>query len=251
MKKLSVLLAFLMLIQVAFAGGILTNTNQSAQFIRMLSRNASTDIDAVYFNPAGLIKMEDGWHFAFYSQTIFQDKIVDSNFPLLNDGHYVGKVKVPVFPTGFAVYKQENWAFSLGFGPNAGGGSADFDRGLPSFEIPITKVVPGLAGLTQIDPALNVTGYNAELSFSGSSVFWGVQLGATYKVNDIFSVYGGVRYMPSKNVYEGSIRNVQLKVGEQYIAAPAWLGRCCDIQLADWQGNFRHWLQCLRHLRLI
>ncbi len=223
MKKLSVLLAFSMLIQVAFAGGILTNTNQSAQFIRMLSRNASTDIDAVYFNPAGLIKLEDGWHFAFYSQTIFQDKIVDSNFPLLNDGHYVGKVKVPVFPTGFAVYKQENWAFSLGFGPNAGGGSADFERGLPSFEIPITKVVPGLAGLTQVDPALNVTGYNAELSFSGSSVFWGVQLGATYKVNDIFSVYGGARYMPSKNVYEGSIRNIQLKVGEQYIAAPAWL----------------------------
>jgi long-subunit fatty acid transport protein len=121
------------------------------------------------------------------------------------------------------VYKKENWAFSLGFGPNAGGGSADFDRGLPSFEIPITKVVPGLAGLTQIDPALNVTGYDAELSFSGSSVYWGIQLGATYKVNEVLSVYGGVRYMPSKNVYEGSIRNIQLQVGGQYFAAPNWL----------------------------
>lgn len=223
MKRLTIFTAFFMLIQVAFAGGVLTNTNQSAQFIRMMSRNASTDIDAVYFNPAGLIKMQDGWHFAFYSQTIFQDKIVDSEFPLLNDGHYVGKVTVPVFPTAYAVYKKQNWAFSLGFGPNAGGGSADFDRGLPSFEIPITKVVPGLAGLTQIDPGLSVTGYDAELSFSGSSVFWGIQLGATYKVNDILSVYGGVRYMPSKNVYEGSIRNVQLQVGGQMFAAPAWL----------------------------
>ncbi len=223
MKKLTLFAALFMLIQVAFAGGLLTNTNQSAQFIRMLSRNASTDIDAVYFNPAGLIKMEDGWHFAFYSQTIFQDKTVDSKFPLLNDGHYVGKVQVPVFPTAFAVYKKENWAFSLGFGPNAGGGSADFDRGLPSFEIPITKVVPGLAGLTQIDPALNVTGYNAELSFSGSSVFWGIQLGATYKINDVFSVYGGVRYMPSKNSYEGSIQNVQLQVAGQAFGAQSWL----------------------------
>jgi long-subunit fatty acid transport protein len=223
MKKLSLFAALFMLIQVTFAGGLLTNTNQSAQFIRMMSRNASTDIDGVYFNPAGLIKLEDGWHFAFYSQTIFQDKTVDSKFPLLNDGHYVGKVTVPVFPTAFAVYKKENWAFSLGFGPNAGGGSADFDRGLPSFEIPITKVVPGLAGLTQIDPALNVTGYDAELSFSGSSVYWGIQLGATYKVNEVLSVYGGVRYMPSKNVYEGSIRNIQLQVGGQYFAAPNWL----------------------------
>ena len=223
MKKLTLFAALLMLIQVAFAGGLLTNTNQSAQFIRMLSRNASTDIDAVYFNPAGLIKLQDGWHFAFYSQTIFQDKTVDSKFPLLNDGHYVGKVQVPVFPTAFAVYKKENWAFSLGFGPNAGGGSADFDRGLPSFEIPITKVVPGLAGLTQIDPALNVTGYDANLSFSGSSIFWGIQLGATYQINDVLSVYGGVRYMPSKNVYKGSIQNVQLEVGGQYYSAPTWL----------------------------
>jgi long-chain fatty acid transport protein len=223
MKKITFFAAFFMLAQLAFAGGLLTNTNQSAQFIRMMSRNASTGIDAVYFNPAGLIKMEDGWHFAVYNQTIFQTKPVDSKFPLLNNGYYEGAVNVPAFPTAFAVYKMDNWAFSLGFGPNAGGGSATYDRGLPSFEIPITKVVPGLAGLTQIDSALNVTGYDAELSFDGSSVFWGIQLGATYQVNDIFSVYGGVRYLPAKNTYYGTIENIQLKVGDTYYPAPNWL----------------------------
>jgi long-subunit fatty acid transport protein len=212
-----------MLIQVAFAGGLLTNSNQSAQFIRMLSRNASVDIDGVYYNPAGLIKLEDGWHFAFYSQTILQDKKVDSKFPYLNNGHYVGDVTIPVFPTLFAVYKKNDWAFSFGLGPNAGGGTTDFDRGLPSFEIPITKVVPGLAGLTQIDPALEVTGYDAGLSFTGSSVFWGIQLGATYKINNVLSVYGGVRVLPSKNTYEGSIQNIQLQVAGQYFGAPEWL----------------------------
>ncbi len=135
--------------------------------------------------------LRSGWHFAFYSQTILQDKNVESLFPLLNDGKYVGKVTVPVFPTAFAVYKMDNWAFSLGFGPNAGGGSATFDRGLPSFEIPISKVVPGLSGA-----GLPVTGYSADLAFEGSSIFWGVQLGASYKVSDAVSVYGGVRYMP-------------------------------------------------------
>lgn len=223
MKKTTFFALFIMLAQMVFAGGLLTNTNQSAQFIRMMSRNASTGIDAVYFNPAGLIKMEDGWHFAVYNQTIFQTKPVDSKFPLLNDNKYEGKVNVPVFPTAFAVYKLENWAFSLGFGPNAGGGSASFDRGLPSFEIPITKVVPALSGLTQINPALDVTGYSADLSFEGNSVFWGIQLGATYKVNDIFSLYGGVRYLPSKNSYAGTIENIQLKVGSEYYPAPAWL----------------------------
>jgi hypothetical protein len=54
MKKFAVLIiGVFLLMNTAFAGGILTNTNQSAQFVRMLSRNASTDLDAVYFNPAG------------------------------------------------------------------------------------------------------------------------------------------------------------------------------------------------------
>jgi long-chain fatty acid transport protein len=129
-----------------------------------------------------------------------------------------------MFPTGFAVYKKENWALSFGFGPNAGGGAADFDRGLPSFEIPITKIVPKLALLTQIDPALNVTGYDADIAFEGRSIFWGIQLGATYKVNNVFSVYGGVRYLPSKTTYQGYIKNIQLGLNnEQYVSAQTWL----------------------------
>ncbi len=229
MRKLTFLTALFMLSNLVFAGGLLTNSNQSAQYIRMLSRNASLDIDAVYYNPAGLIKLEDGWHFGVYNQTIFQDKNVDCGYPLLNDPKYVGTVSVPVYPDAYAVYKKNKWAFSFGFGPNAGGGSAEFDRGLPSFEIPISKVVPGLAQLAQLNPALAVTGYDAELYFSGSSVFWGFQLGATYKISDMLSVYGGVRYMPAKNVYQGSIRNIQLEVGGSLTPAPAFLTQAAGI----------------------
>ena len=223
MKKLSFLAVMLLFANLSFGGGLLTNTNQSAQYIRMMSRNASRDIDAVYFNPAGLSLMKDGWHFAIYNQTIFQDKNVNTGFPLLNNPEYVGKVSVPAFPTAFAAFKKENWVFSFGFGPNGGGGSAEFERGLPSFEIPISKVVPGLAGLKQISPAFDVTGYDADLYFTGSSVFWGIQLGATYKISDFVSVYGGVRYMPSKNIYEGSIKNIELEVAGQTYGAPEWL----------------------------
>lgn len=205
----------------SFAGGLLTNTNQSAQFVRMLSRNASTQIDAVYFNPAGLIKLEDGWHFAIHNQSIFQEKTVNSKFPLLNNGEYIGDVKAPVFPSAFAVYKMDNLAFSLGFGPNGGGGSATFERGLPSFEIPLTKVVPGLAGLGAL--GYNVTNYDANLYFDGSSIFWGIQAGATYKMSDMLSVYGGVRYMPSTNTYAGSIKNVQVRVNGQFVKVPEFL----------------------------
>ncbi len=55
---LTVLLAF----SFVYAGGIVTNTNQSTAWTRMLARDASIDIDAVFYNPAGLTKLKDGFH---------------------------------------------------------------------------------------------------------------------------------------------------------------------------------------------
>ena len=79
MKKLAMLIAGAsLLMNAAFAGGILTNTNQSAQFVRMLSRNASTDLDAVYFNPAGLTQMENGFYFGLNNQSIWQTRTINS-----------------------------------------------------------------------------------------------------------------------------------------------------------------------------
>ena len=208
-----------------FAGGLVTNTNQSAQFVRMVSRNASTQIDAVYFNPAGLTQLKDGWHFSLSNQSIFQDKTVNSAFPLLNNGEYIGKVKAPLFPNVYAVYKMDRLAFSFGFGPVGGGGSAEFERGLPSFEIPFTKLVPGLAALKQLPAPYNydVTGYDADIYFNGSSVYYGIQVGATYKFNDVISGFAGVRYTPAKNYYEGYIRNIQLKVNGTSLNAKDWM----------------------------
>lgn len=223
MKKFTLLVACIMSLQIAFAGGLLTNSNQSAQYIRMLSRNASFQIDGVFYNPAGLIKLEDGWHFAFYGQTIFQEREINTTYPLLNNGYYKGETTIPVFPNVYAVYKKDKWAFSFGVGPAAGGGTAEFKNGLPSLEIPFTKVVPGLAGLAQIDPAFAVQGYDLDMAFDASSIYWGLQFGATYKVNDKFSVYGGVRIMPSVNTYEGAIRNIQLNVNGQMYPAADWL----------------------------
>jgi len=216
MKKSAVLLCgMIFLLSTAYAGGILTNTNQSAQFVRMLSRNASIDLDAVYFNPAGLTQMQNGFYFGLHNQTILQTKTITSDFgtsstpqiPLMYD-KYVGDVKVPAFPTAFAVYKLDNWAFSAGFGPNAGGGSAKYDHGLPSFEKQIARIVPALSGLSSL--GYPVADYGVDISFEGTSIFWGIQGGATYKVNKVLSVYLGARYVPAVNTYTGSISNIQL-----------------------------------------
>ena len=226
MRKLTFSAAFFILANFAFAGGLLTNTNQSAQFIRMLSRKASLDIDAVYYNPAGLIKLEDGWHFAVSSQTIFQERNMYSEYPLLNDLNYLGTTKVPVFPNAYAAYKNEKWAFSFGFGPNAGGGTVEYERGLPTFEIPISVLGSGLQRLSPLMSMYDipsVNDYKADLYFKGSSIFWGFQLGATYEINEKLSVFAGVRILSSKNTYLGEIKGIAFETSGGEMASSDYL----------------------------
>ncbi len=229
-RKQVLTLLFLAVIQTVFADGLLTKTFQSAQYARMLSRNASTGTDAVYYNPAGLILLKDGWHFSLNNQFNINNKTIDSRYPLLNHHVYEGNSKFAFFPSGFAVYKKSEWAFSFGFGQFGGDGITDFKYGLPTFEIPVSNAVPRLEALTRIDESWNVTGYDANVSFYGNSVFNGIQFSATYKVNNIFSVFGGIRYLSSKNRYTGDIENVRLKLADQadLVSAPAWLRETSD-----------------------
>ncbi len=62
----------------AFAGGILTNTNQSVHFLRNPARDAAIGLDGVYSNPAGVAFMSDGLHLGFNWQYAHQTRIVDS-----------------------------------------------------------------------------------------------------------------------------------------------------------------------------
>ncbi len=229
MKKLtSLILGFVCLTPLVFGGGIVTNTNQSAIWVRTLSRDASTGIDAVYFNPAGLVKLDNGLHFSLNSQTIFQSKDVTDDYQFLKGSpkKYLGDVKAPVFPSVYAAYKTGKFAVSFGFNPVGGGGGAEYDAGLPAFETRVADLVPILrgslaaldAGFSNPPPAgygfdpmfRNVTGYNADIYFKGTSVFFGYQLGLSYEIFDMLSVYGGLRYVTAKNTYSGYVKDVTI-----------------------------------------
>jgi len=188
-----------------FAGGIVTNSNQSASYVRMLARDASITLDAVYYNPAGITQLEDGFHFSLNNQSIFQRKTIENKFPLLRESKYVGDVAAPFYPDVYAVYKTGKLAIGFGFQPNAGGGSAQYQTGLPSFEIPIS-VIP--ASLTANGIPTNI--YSADINFDGSSVFWGTQVNASYAFTDMISLSGGLRVIFAKNTYNGYIKNIMI-----------------------------------------
>ena len=56
----------------AFAGGLLTNTNQSAAFLRNPSRDAVIATEAVYSNPAGTAFLDNGFHLTLNIQNAKQ-----------------------------------------------------------------------------------------------------------------------------------------------------------------------------------
>ncbi len=205
MKKFSLIFASALIGGQLLAGGIVSNTNQSAQYVRMMSRNASLQIDAAYFNPAGIAGLDNGFHLALNNQTIFQTKTVTTTFPTLNNKEFVGDVKAPLFPSFFAAYKKDKIGVSFAFGPNGGGGSAVYDKGLPSFEQPVS-MIPSMLSAQSIP----TNQYSADVYFDGSSVYWGSQLNVTYEINDQFSIAGGLRMVNAKNVYKGHIRDIMI-----------------------------------------
>jgi len=231
MKRINLLvIGLLVSSQILLAGGLVTNTNGSAAWVRSISRNATLGIDGVYFNPAGLAQLKNGLHLSISNQIIFQNRTITSDYTYLTGSPltYEADLMAPVFPSIYAAFKMDKWTFSGGFNIIGGGGSADFPGGLPSFEIPISSLVPAMQGsLAPIDAAIlggtgtdpgfrNITGYNVDASMKGTSSYMGYQLGATYAVNDMFSVFLGARLVTAKNSYEGSLANVTIDAPAAY-----------------------------------
>lgn len=213
MKKTLFALAFSALALVTYAGGIVHNTNQSASFIRMPARDASMGLDGVYYNPAGLTWLSEGFHISLNNQYIVQNRNIKTNFPGLNRNEFEGGVVAPFFPSVYAVYKMDKFAFSFGFNPVGGGGSAKFEDGLPSFEMQMASI-PG--SLTKAGIPTSRYTYNTE--FEGSSIYYGINVGASYQVNEILSVSLGLRYVMINNSYKGYLSDIMINPNFPYLA---------------------------------
>jgi len=203
MKKILLTITAVCITASLMAGGLVTNTNQSAAFTRLLSKNASVMVDAAYFNPAGLTKLNDGIHFSLSNQIITQTKTITNNYSLLNEDSYTGDVKAPFFPSFYGVYKKGKFAVSLGFNPIGGGGGAEYKTGLPSFEMDIADLVPLLASF-----GMPTDQYSADIFLKGTSVYFGYQANVAYAINDMLSVAVGGRLVTAKNTQDGHIKDI-------------------------------------------
>lgn len=221
MKKFYAMLTGMMLAATttATAGGILTNTNQSIDFLRNPARDAAIGLDGVYSNPAGVAFLPEGFHLGLHWQYAHQTRTIESTNPVFalgkkNNGQttkiYEGVADAPVIPSIQAAYNKGDWSIQFNFSVPGGGGKCEFADGLGSFESVVGSI-------SQMLSPLGATGYDMDGYMQGRQYYFGFQLGAAYKILPDLSVYGGLRLLYGTATYKAKISNIMVNTAAGYV----------------------------------
>jgi long-subunit fatty acid transport protein len=219
MNKIKAMMVGVMLTATAAttqAGGILTNTNQSIDFLRNPARDAAIGIDGVYSNPAGVAFLPEGFHLGFNWQYAHQTRTITTSSPFFalgrkNNGQtdktFEGVADAPFIPSLQAAYNTGDWSIQFNFSVPGGGGKCEFADGLGSFE----NVVGNIANQLK---SFGAQGYDMDGYMQGRQYYFGFQLGTAYKINENLAVYGGMRLLYGTATYKAKISNIMVNIGE-------------------------------------
>lgn len=235
--KMACLTAAIASSSVSFAGGLLTNTNQNVAFNRMMSREASIGIDGVYYNPAGVVFLGEGHQLSLNWQLAYQTRIIKNGYDLFKNNvnnpitprEFKGEAFAPVIPSLQYAYNKGRWSFQANLALTGGGGKCTFDNGLGSFEKIVGETAMGACGLAgAVDGAAKgalgaaypknifseMFGTDGKYSYDsymhGRQYYYGISIGAAYKVSDNFSAFAGLRTVYASCNYYGYVRDIKV-----------------------------------------
>lgn len=171
------------------AGGLMTNTNYHIAFDRMFARGATSEIDAVFSNPAGLAWGHEGLQLSLNFQKPWQRRNIE-----LNGKTYEGVASAPIVPALFAAYKKDRIALSGMIGIVGSGGFVEYSEGVPMFNV----LMQGMLAANGITPDQ----YTLDSEMKGKQYIYGGQFNFTYKFIDCLSAAVGIR----ANYYDGYYR---------------------------------------------
>ena len=173
----------------AHAGGLMTNTNYHIAFDRMFARGATSEIDAVFSNPAGLAWGHEGLQLSLNFQKPWQRRNIE-----LGGKTYEGVASAPIVPALFAAYKKDRVTLSGMIGIVGSGGFVEYSEGVPMFNV----LMQSMLAANGITP----NQYTLDSEMKGKQYIYGGQFNFTYKLLDCLSAAVGVR----ANYYDGYYR---------------------------------------------
>ena len=259
MKKLKLVSLAIAMASAApsFAGGLLTNTNQHVAFNRMMSREASIGIDGVYYNPAGVVFMGEGKHLAINWQLAYQTRSIENDYALFTNNvnnpttprEFKGKAFAPVIPSFQYAYNKGRWSLQAAFALTGGGGKCTFDNGLGSFEKIVAETaiaacqlagavdqVASQYGVPAVFSSDKYFGKEGKYSYNsymhGRQYYYGLSIGAAYKINEHLSAYAGVRGVYASTNYYGYVEDIKVGNMPLYMVLDPTKEKAANIELS-------------------
>ena len=168
MKKIIFGCIALLTTATAYGASVDALANQSASYLGNPAQNASLSADGVFYNPAGTAFLEDGHYITGGLQ------IADTTYEMETGGkNYKANDPFGVVPNFGYIHKSGNWSQFATFSGAAGGPTLEYEDGVPL----LTKLTSGSDNGT----------------IEGKNAYYMATLGTGYKLNEEWSVAGGVR----------------------------------------------------------
>lgn len=193
----------------AWAGGAINNQNLSADYIRMLNRNAATDAaDIVFFNPAGITKLDDGFTIRLDAQYVIKDygNIVEplsALDPYPGGGGDFQQDEPSIIPGIFAAYNHGNWAGFFGVANVAGGGKVDYAEGdWTTYQAALGSLVAMASLPASLGGPITFEQITSQ-SLEAESTAPEIRAGFAWQGSDSLSLAAGVRYVDFSREAEG------------------------------------------------
>lgn len=167
-------------------------SNSTATVVRDPARQASTEIDAVLFNPAGTAFLNDGWHLSL------NGVLSSQRFNLGDSYHSIEKSMLNTIPSLQAAYKKGSLALSLsvanegGYGTWARSEDALLTNLLTNAFNPTFETYKDV--MSQYTNHCNLADqFLSKAMINGDLYNFSARVGAAYQLNPHWSVYAGVR----------------------------------------------------------
>ncbi|MGD9159061.1 MAG: outer membrane protein transport protein [Desulfobacteraceae bacterium] len=219
MKKIFVFLCVSSLVLLSssylIAGGVDNRSNHSGEYVRTLNRNAATDsLDAIVYNPAGVMTMENGEYGNLSIHYVVKD------YKNTVNGETLDQDDPSFVPAVLALYKRDKWAGFFAFTIPAGGGEVTYDKGSATSRTGAVGLIGTLNNV--IYSALPGPAYDsiAYERVEGESFYYGYTAGVAYKFDDIISFSLAGRYISADKKNRAEFQVTPTELGVAYANAP-------------------------------